>query len=81
MVLSGVLFVVVPFLTMAERRQRPPVAVGPMATYLDAILAAHRAAAAADDRGRSSASLDAGRALPPARGFAAALRAAAGGSR
>ena len=44
-----------------------------MATYLDRILAAHRALAAADDR--DTASL-AGQALaaPPARGFAAALR-------
>ena len=48
-----------------------------MATYLDRILAAHRAQAGADQRSRSSL-LDDARAQPPARGFAAALRAAAG---
>lgn len=48
-----------------------------MATYLDAILAAHRAAAAAD--GRDLADLRArALALPPTRGFAAALRAVDG---
>ncbi len=46
-----------------------------MATYLDRILAAHRAAAA-DDRRRRADLLDAARAQAPARGFAAALRAA-----
>lgn len=48
-----------------------------MATYLDRILAAHRTQAAADDRSLSSL-LDVARSQPPARGFAAALRAASG---
>lgn len=48
-----------------------------MATYLDRILAAHRAQAGADQRSASSL-LDDARSQPPARGFAAALRAAAG---
>lgn len=48
-----------------------------MATYLDKILAAHRAAAAVDPRG-IEAVLDQARAQPPARGFAAALAAADG---
>src|SRR4051794_7869547 len=44
-----------------------------MATYLDGILAAHRSVAASD--GRALAELIARtQALPPARGFAAALR-------
>lgn len=45
-----------------------------MATYLDRILEVHRAAAAADDRPLAELMADA-RAAPPARGFAAALRA------
>ncbi|HKE76899.1 MAG TPA: indole-3-glycerol-phosphate synthase TrpC, partial [Acidimicrobiales bacterium] len=48
-----------------------------MATYLDRILAAHRAAAAADHRDLAPLVSEA-RARPPTRGFAAALRAAAG---
>ncbi|HLT69162.1 MAG TPA: indole-3-glycerol phosphate synthase TrpC [Acidimicrobiales bacterium] len=48
-----------------------------MATYLDRILAAHRARAAADDRPVGDLVARA-RAEPPARGFAAALRAADG---
>lgn len=51
-----------------------------MATYLDRILAAHRAAAAADRR-RLSDLEAAARACPPTRGFAAALRAGASGGR
>lgn len=43
-----------------------------MATYLDRILAAHRARAAADNR-PLAALVDAARALPPTRGFRAAL--------
>ncbi len=43
-----------------------------MATYLDRILAAHRAAAAADDRDIAPLVAEA-LARPPARGFAAAL--------
>jgi indole-3-glycerol phosphate synthase len=43
-----------------------------MATYLDRILAAHRAAAAADER-RLEDLVEAARACPPARGFTAAL--------
>ncbi|MEO5838418.1 MAG: indole-3-glycerol phosphate synthase TrpC [Acidimicrobiales bacterium] len=43
-----------------------------MATYLDRILVAHRARAAADDRPLARL-VDAARALPPARGFRAAL--------
>jgi indole-3-glycerol phosphate synthase len=46
-------------------------------TYLDRILEAHRAAAASDDRPFDSL-LDACRALPPARGFTAALRSTDG---
>jgi indole-3-glycerol phosphate synthase len=46
-----------------------------MATYLDRILTAHRAAAAADDRDIAPLVAEA-LARPPARGFAAALRAA-----
>src|SRR4051812_13219720 len=42
-------------------------------TYLDAILVAHRERAAADGR-RPDELLDAARACPPARGFAAALQ-------
>jgi len=45
-----------------------------MATYLDRILAGHRAAAAADDRPLGPL-LDAARAMEPPRGFEAALRA------
>jgi indole-3-glycerol phosphate synthase len=45
-----------------------------VATYLDRIVAAHRAAAETDDR-PLDALLDAARAHPPARGFTAALRA------
>ncbi len=45
-----------------------------MGTYLDAILAAHRAAAAADDR-PIEALLEAAAAMPATRPFAAALRA------
>jgi indole-3-glycerol phosphate synthase len=48
-----------------------------VATYLDRILAAHRAAAAADHRDLAPLVSEA-RARPPARGFAAALRAATG---
>src|SRR5690606_20105620 len=48
-----------------------------MATYLDRILAAHRARAAADDRPVGDLVAEA-LAQPPARGFAAALRAADG---
>ncbi|HEY8523877.1 MAG TPA: indole-3-glycerol phosphate synthase TrpC [Acidimicrobiales bacterium] len=48
-----------------------------MATYLDRILAAHRERAAADDRPLDRL-LDAARAAPPPRGFAAGLRAADG---
>jgi indole-3-glycerol phosphate synthase len=44
-----------------------------MATYLDTILAAHRAAAARDERSLDEL-LTAGSSLPPARGFAASLR-------
>src|SRR5688500_14035392 len=44
-----------------------------MATYLDTIVAAHRAAAERDDRDLHSLVRDA-QELPPARGFAAALR-------
>jgi indole-3-glycerol phosphate synthase len=47
-----------------------------MATYLDHILAAHRAAAAADPRSLDELVATAG-ATPPARGFAAALRVGA----
>ncbi len=47
-----------------------------MATYLDAILAAHRARAAADPRSLDGM-LDAARQVAPARGFADALRRAA----
>ena len=49
-----------------------------MATYLDRILAAHRAAAERDDRPLGPLVAEAS-ARAPARGFAAALRAAAGG--
>jgi indole-3-glycerol phosphate synthase len=45
-------------------------------TYLDRIVAAHRAAAAADTRPLAGL-VDAARAQPPTRGFGAALRAAA----
>ncbi|HET6951865.1 MAG TPA: indole-3-glycerol phosphate synthase TrpC [Acidimicrobiales bacterium] len=48
-----------------------------MATYLDRILAAHRAAAEADDRDEAGLVVEA-RAQAPARGFGAALRRAAG---
>jgi indole-3-glycerol phosphate synthase len=48
-----------------------------VATYLDRIVAAHREAARADTR-RLAPLIGEARALPPARGFAAALRAAAG---
>lgn len=48
-----------------------------MATYLDRILAAHRAAAAADDRELAPLVAEA-RAQPPTRGFTAALRGAGG---
>ncbi|MFV0525565.1 MAG: indole-3-glycerol phosphate synthase TrpC [Acidimicrobiales bacterium] len=48
-----------------------------MATYLDGILAAHRAAAAADRR-PLEALIDTARRQPPARGFAASLRAVTG---
>ena len=47
-----------------------------MATYLDRILAAHRAAAADDDRDLDRLVAEA-RAMPPARGFGAALRRSA----
>src|SRR5512132_1002638 len=50
-----------------------------MATYLDRILAAHRAAAAADDRPLAGLVVEA-RDRPPTRGFTAALRSASGGS-
>jgi indole-3-glycerol phosphate synthase len=46
-----------------------------VATYLDRIVAAHREAARADTR-RLDSLIGEARALPPARGFAAALRAA-----
>ena len=46
-----------------------------MATYLDAILAAHRAVAAADTRPTGELAEQA-RALPPTRGFRAALAGA-----
>lgn len=49
-----------------------------MATYLDRILEAHRAVAAADIRPLASL-VDAAKAAPPVRGFAAALRAGATG--
>ncbi len=49
-----------------------------MTTYLDEILAAHRAAAAADDRPFEPL-LDEARSCPPARPFRAALVAATGG--
>src|SRR4051812_19739486 len=45
-----------------------------MATYLDAIVAAHRAAAARDERDLHALIVEA-QSLPPTRGFAAALRA------
>jgi indole-3-glycerol phosphate synthase len=45
-----------------------------MATYLDRILDAHRAAASADDRSLD-ALVDEARSMPPARGFATALTA------
>jgi indole-3-glycerol phosphate synthase len=48
-----------------------------VATYLDSIVAAHREAARADTR-RLDTLIGEARAGPPARGFAAALRAAAG---
>jgi indole-3-glycerol phosphate synthase len=48
-----------------------------VATYLDRILAAHRARAAADERPLDRL-VDAARAAAPVRGFAAALRSAAG---
>lgn len=48
-----------------------------MKTYLDEILAAHRAAAAADRRALE-ALLDTARAMPPARPFASALSGASG---
>jgi indole-3-glycerol phosphate synthase len=48
-----------------------------MVTYLDRILAAHRAMAAADERDLGTLEA-AARACPPARGFAAALRARPG---
>ncbi len=48
-----------------------------MATYLDRILERHREVAALDDRGLSDL-IDAARAMAPARGFAAALRAGIG---
>jgi indole-3-glycerol phosphate synthase len=48
-----------------------------VATYLDRILAAHRARAAADDRPRDRL-IDAAGAAAPVRGFTAALRAADG---
>jgi indole-3-glycerol phosphate synthase len=50
-----------------------------MATYLDRILAAHRAAAERDDRPLAP-QVAAAAACAPARGFTAALRAGAGGS-
>jgi indole-3-glycerol phosphate synthase len=49
-------------------------------TYLDTILAAHRAAAAADTRPRAALE-EAARLAPPTRGFAAALAAGAGDGR
>ncbi len=48
-----------------------------MATYLDAILARHRAVAAADDRDLAVL-IESARACPAPRGFAAAIRATAG---
>lgn len=48
-----------------------------MATYLDLILAAHRAALQADDRD-IAALMDRAQQCPPARGFTAALRGGAG---
>ncbi len=48
----------------------------PAATYLDRILAAHRAEAAQDDRSLD-ALVSAARCLPPTRGFSAALRSVA----
>jgi indole-3-glycerol phosphate synthase len=48
-----------------------------MATYLDAILAAHRAAAAADPRPLGPL-VEAAHSMPPARGFRAALAGASG---
>lgn len=48
-----------------------------MATYLDRIIAEHRAAAARDDRS-IEALIDAAKATAPARGFGRALRGAAG---
>ena len=45
-----------------------------MATYLDAILAAHRSAAQADNRSTEQL-IERARSMPPTRGFAAALRA------
>lgn len=50
-----------------------------MVTYLDRIVAAHRAAAAVDARPLESL-IEAARAEPPARGFAAALVADSGGA-
>jgi indole-3-glycerol phosphate synthase len=50
----------------------------PEGTYLDRIVAAHRAAATLDFRSLDHLVGEA-RAMPPARGFAAAVRAAAGG--
>jgi indole-3-glycerol phosphate synthase len=46
-------------------------------TYLDKILAAHRAAAA-DDRRQLARLVDAAKAMPPARGFASAIRSTDG---
>jgi len=51
-----------------------------VATYLDRILAAHRAAAAADARSLDEL-LDAARAAPPTRGFRAALQSRPAGDR
>ena len=51
-----------------------------MSTYLDRILAAHRAAAAADDRAIEPL-IAAAMAMPPARGLAAALAAESGAGR
>src|SRR5580704_5673451 len=48
-----------------------------MATYLDRILAAHRAAAAADTRSLADL-VDRARQCPPARGFASAITGDAG---
>jgi len=53
---------------------------GSMSTYLDRILAAHRAAAAADDRAIEPL-IAAAMAMPPARGLAAALAAESGAGR